>query len=61
VAEVGWLVEREAVIAKVLGRKVLPVVSRRMLKLRARKAMVLEHRRGWEQRYVVVADHQLQA
>lgn len=46
VVEAGWLEEREAAIAMVLGHKVPPVVSHHMLKLRVRMAMVLERRRG---------------
>lgn len=56
--EAGWLEEREAAIAKALGHMVLQVVSRHRQKLRVRMAMVLERRRGWEQRCVVVADRQ---
>ena len=63
VAGVGLLEEQVAAIAKVLGRKVLPVVLRHMLKPRVRMARVLEHRRIQvvEQRYVVVAGHRPQA
>jgi hypothetical protein len=57
-----WLEEQEPAIEQALGRKVLPVVSRRSLKLRVRMARVLQNRKGWveEQRYVVVVSHQPQ-
>jgi hypothetical protein len=61
VVEVGLLEEREAAIAKMLGRRELPAVLRRMLKLRARMEMVLQDRGGREQYYALAAGHQQQA
>jgi hypothetical protein len=57
-----WLEEQEPAIGQALGRKVLPVVSRRSSKLRVRMARVLQNRKGWveERRYVVVVSHQPQ-
>jgi hypothetical protein len=62
VVEVQRLEEREAAIEEALGRKVLLVVSRRMLKLQVRMARVLQNRRGWvvELLDVVVASHRPQ-
>jgi hypothetical protein len=57
-----WLEEQEPAIGQVLDRKVLPVVSRRSLKLQVRMERVLQNRKGWveERRYVVAASHQPQ-
>lgn len=62
VVEVEWPEKPEAATARVVDHKALLVPLVHMPKLPlVRMARMLQSRRGWEQRYVVVADRRLQA